>query len=114
MGHSNLLIFSKRWVTLAIDGKNHKKFVYLRNWKAGPSAPPLVLARKDKKGKGNQEESMDVAAGGGSSDEFSDEERVVVEERDERSEGRTNFGVQDVMFTTVILNDLNMSCRKFL
>ncbi|XVE93381.1 hypothetical protein REPUB_Repub01dG0186900 [Reevesia pubescens] len=86
-------LFKKMGDSLAIDGKGHKKFVYLRNWKAGPSAPPLVLARKDKKGKGNQEESMDIAAGAGSSDEFSDEERVVLEERDERrNEGRTNFG----------------------
>ncbi|XVE49208.1 hypothetical protein DITRI_Ditri01bG0064000 [Diplodiscus trichospermus] len=86
-------LFKKMGDTLAIDGKGHKKFVYLRNWKAGPSAPPLVLARKDKKGKGNQEESMDVAAGAGSSDEFSDEERVVVEEGDgRRNEGWTNFG----------------------
>ncbi|XP_022725477.1 uncharacterized protein LOC111281933 [Durio zibethinus] len=77
-------LFKKMGDTLAIEGKGHKKFVYLRNWKAGPSAPPLVLARKDKKGKGNQEESIDVAAGAG----FSDEERVVVEE----CEGRTNFG----------------------
>ncbi|XWS54794.1 hypothetical protein CRYUN_Cryun10bG0119600 [Craigia yunnanensis] len=94
MGAFKLVNLLKRWVdTLAIDGKSRKKFVYLRNWKAGPRAPPLVLARKDKKGKGNQEESMDVAAGAGSSDEFSDEERVVVEEHDERrNEGRTNFG----------------------
>ncbi|XVF67564.1 hypothetical protein PTKIN_Ptkin10aG0131300 [Pterospermum kingtungense] len=86
-------LFKKMRDTLAIDGKGHKKFVYLRNWKAGPSATPLVLARKDRKGKGNQEESMDVAAGTGSSDEFSDEERVVVKELDEsRNEGQTNFG----------------------
>ncbi|XWS39945.1 hypothetical protein CRYUN_Cryun18bG0097900 [Craigia yunnanensis] len=86
-------LFKKMGDTLAIDGKGHKKFVYLRKWKAGPSAPPLVLSRKDKKGKWNQEESMDIAAGAGSSDEFSEEERVVVEECGERrNEGRTNFG----------------------
>ncbi|KAK8698923.1 hypothetical protein V6N13_115026 [Hibiscus sabdariffa] len=86
-------LFKKMSDTLAIDGKGHKKFVYLRNWKAGPNAPPLVLARKDKKGKGNQEETMDAAAGAGSSDEFSDEERVVVEEHyEKRNEGKTNFG----------------------
>ncbi|KAB2047418.1 hypothetical protein E1A91_A13G043700v1 [Gossypium mustelinum] len=86
-------LFKKMGDTLAIDGKGHKKFVYLRNWKACPSAPPLVLTRKDKKGKGNQEESVDIAAGVGSSDEFSDEERVVVEEHyEKRNEGRTNFG----------------------
>ncbi|GMI88244.1 hypothetical protein like AT2G15560 [Hibiscus trionum] len=85
-------LFKKMSDTLAIDGKGHKRFVYLRNWKAGPSAPPLVLARKDK-GKGNQEETMDAAAGAGSSDEFSDEERVVIEEHYEKiNEGKTNFG----------------------
>ncbi|OMO74091.1 Limkain-b1 [Corchorus capsularis] len=86
-------LFKKMADTMAIDGKGHKKFVYLLNWKAGPSAPPLVLARKDKKGKGNQEEGMEVGVAAGSSDEFSDEERVVVEEHnDRRNEGQTNFG----------------------
>ncbi|EEF43676.1 uncharacterized protein LOC8275288 [Ricinus communis] len=77
-------LFKKMNDALAIDGKGQKKFVYLRNWKASPTAPPLVLQRKDKKGKCSQEESLDVMAGAGSSDEFSDEERVVVEEHEER------------------------------
>ncbi|KAL4615435.1 hypothetical protein ACB092_07G124600 [Castanea dentata] len=86
-------LFKKMSDSLFVEGKGHKKFVYLRNWKAGPSAPPLILTRKDKKGKGTQEESMDIVTGGGSSDEFSDEERVVIEENDvSRSQGNTNQG----------------------
>ncbi|XP_021911397.1 uncharacterized protein LOC110825252 [Carica papaya] len=77
-------LFKKMGDTMAIDGKGQRKFVYLRNWKSSPSAPPLVLMRRDKKGKGTQEETIDIAPAGGSSDEFSDEERVVVEEHNER------------------------------
>ncbi|KAG6652264.1 uncharacterized protein LOC122313171 [Carya illinoinensis] len=73
-------LFRKMGDTMAVEGKGNRKFVYLR--KSGPSAPPLVLTRKDKKGKGTQEECMDNVTGGGSSDEFSDEERVVIEEND--------------------------------
>ncbi|KAJ7967467.1 Meiosis arrest female protein [Quillaja saponaria] len=78
-------LFKKMGDTMSVVGKGHRRFVYLRNWKAGPSAPPLVLARKDKKGKQPQEESMDIVTGGCSSDEFSDEERVVIEEHHEKS-----------------------------
>ncbi|QCD83246.1 uncharacterized protein LOC114175875 [Vigna unguiculata] len=78
-------LFKKMGDALAVEGKGTRKFVYLRNWKAGPSAPPLSLAKKDKKGKGTQEENVNVVNGGCSSDEFSDEERVVIEEHDERS-----------------------------
>ncbi|KAJ9175307.1 hypothetical protein P3X46_013874 [Hevea brasiliensis] len=84
-------LFKKMNDALTIDGKGQKKLVCLRNWKASPSAPPLVLARKDKKGKGTQEESLDAMTGGGSSDEFSDEERVVVEEQEEsRNQGKVS------------------------
>ncbi|XVF01272.1 hypothetical protein REPUB_Repub04eG0073500 [Reevesia pubescens] len=113
-------LFKKMGDTLAIDGKGHKKFVYLRNWKSGPSAPPLILAKKDKKVKGNQEESMDVAVGAGSSDE----ERVVVEERGKRrNEGRTNFVAAGCDFDDHNLEQLkyelqeilvSYSCRIFL
>ncbi|KAK9287128.1 hypothetical protein L1049_015784 [Liquidambar formosana] len=86
-------LFKKMADAMAVEGKGQKRFVYLRNVKAGPSAPPLVLARKDKRGKGTQEENMDINPGGGSSDEFSDDERVVVEEHDERSNGeKTDMG----------------------
>ncbi|KAI4295661.1 hypothetical protein L6164_035680 [Bauhinia variegata] len=78
-------LFKKMGDTMAVEGKGHRKFVYLRNWKAGPSAPPLALARKEKKGKGGQDENADIVNGGCSSDEFSDEERVVIEEHDEQS-----------------------------
>ncbi|GMP48436.1 hypothetical protein CsSME_00015786 [Camellia sinensis var. sinensis] len=79
-------LLKKMGDTMAIEGKGQKKFVYLRNSRPGPSAPPLALAKKDKKGKGTQEENIDIITGvGGSSDEFSDEERVVIEEQDERT-----------------------------
>ncbi|KAJ1399065.1 OST-HTH/LOTUS domain [Sesbania bispinosa] len=86
-------LFKKMGDTMAVEGKGHRKFVYLRNWKACPSAPPLSPAKKDKKGKGAQEENANVVTGGCSSDEFSDEERVVIEEHDERScTGKGNQG----------------------
>ncbi|XP_019423417.1 PREDICTED: uncharacterized protein LOC109332813 [Lupinus angustifolius] len=78
-------LFKKMSDTLAVEGKGHRKFVYLRNWKACPSAPPLVLAKKNKKRKGVQEESANSFAGGCSSDELSDEERAVIGEHGERS-----------------------------
>ncbi|KAF5951749.1 hypothetical protein HYC85_009693 [Camellia sinensis] len=79
---------------IAIEGKGHKKFVYLQNLRPGPSAPPLPLAKKDKKGKESQEEIVDIITGGGSSDEFSDEKRVVVEEHDEwAGVEKTNLGM---------------------
>ncbi|KAF5727257.1 Endonuclease or glycosyl hydrolase [Tripterygium wilfordii] len=85
-------LFKKMSDALAIDGKGKKKCVYLRNWKAGPSAPPLPLARKVKGGERAQEECIDVI-GNGSSDEFSDEERVMIEEHDEtRNQGSFNMG----------------------
>uniref|UniRef100_A0A6N2K2K8 HTH OST-type domain-containing protein n=1 Tax=Salix viminalis TaxID=40686 RepID=A0A6N2K2K8_SALVM len=86
-------LFKKMGDAMAIYGKGQKRFVYLKNWKAGPSAPPTILARRDKTGKGLQEESLDAVTGGGSSDEVSDEERVVVEEHEEgRNQGKTNLG----------------------
>ncbi|KAK3015049.1 LOW QUALITY PROTEIN: hypothetical protein RJ639_005574 [Escallonia herrerae] len=79
---------------LYIEGKRQKKFVYLRNLRAGPNSPPLVVGKNDKKGKGTREENIDVIAGCGSSDEFSDDERVVVEEREERKSGdKTDLGI---------------------
>ncbi|KAA8536204.1 hypothetical protein F0562_028682 [Nyssa sinensis] len=81
---------------MTVEGKGHCKFVYLRNLRAGPSAPPLVLAKRDKKGKGTQEENFDINAGCGSSDELSDDERVVVEEHNGRRGGeRTDLRMAD-------------------
>ncbi|KAH7867339.1 hypothetical protein Vadar_032188 [Vaccinium darrowii] len=81
-------LFKKLGDTMAIEGKGQKKFVYLCNSRPGPGAPPIALAKKDRKEKGNQEENNYAIAGGGSSDEFSDEDRVVVEEQDERIAAR--------------------------
>ncbi|KAJ7946062.1 Meiosis arrest female protein [Quillaja saponaria] len=84
-------LFKKMVDAMAVEGKGNRKFVYLRNWKAGPSAPPLVLARKDKKGKGTPEESMDVVTGGCLSDEFSDDERIVID-YEKSNVGKTHQG----------------------
>ncbi|XP_061356302.1 uncharacterized protein LOC133300733 [Gastrolobium bilobum] len=86
-------LFKKMGDTMTVEGKGHHKIVCLRNWKAGPSAPPLSLAKKDKKGKGSQEKNAYVVTGSCSSDEFSDEDRLVIEELDERScTGKGNQG----------------------
>lgn len=85
-------LFKKMTDTLAVEGKGNRKFVYLQNVKAGSSEAPLVMARKDKKGKGIQEEIVDINNGGGSSDECSDDDRVVAEENDERSGEKTDTG----------------------
>lgn len=82
-------LFKKLGDMIAVEGRGQKKFVYLRNWKASPSA---ILIKKDKRGKGTQEESMN--AGCASSDEFSDDERVVVEENEEgRDQGKSSTGM---------------------
>lgn len=96
-------LFKKLGDMIAVEGRGQKKFVYLRNWKASPSA---ILIKKDKKGKGTQEESMN--AGCASSDEFSDDERVVVEENEEgRDQGKPNTG----MVGQTEINDENL--RQF-
>ncbi|KAI9124328.1 hypothetical protein K1719_005628 [Acacia pycnantha] len=77
-------LFKKMGDSMAVEGKGNRRFVYLRNRKASPSAPPLALAQKDKKGRGAQEENVDIITGC-SSDELSDEDRIVIEEQDERS-----------------------------
>ncbi|KNA23530.1 hypothetical protein SOVF_022110 [Spinacia oleracea] len=66
---------------VSVEGKGQKKFVYLRNGRAGPCAPSLA-PKSNKKGKGVQEENMETNVGCGSSDEFSDDERVVVEDQE--------------------------------
>lgn len=78
-------LFKKMGDTMAVEGKGQRKLVYLKNWKAYPSVPPLALAKKDKKGKGVREENVNVVTGGCSSDEFSDEERAVMGEHNQRS-----------------------------
>lgn len=101
-------LFKKMADTLAVEGKGHRKLVYLRNSKAGPSAPPLIMARKEKKGKGIQEENMDNITGCVSSDEFSDDERVVVEEHDERRR-EEKFGL---LASRCEINDQNIEQFK--
>ncbi|XP_059314023.1 uncharacterized protein LOC132064885 [Lycium ferocissimum] len=67
--------------TISVGGKGQKKFVYLYNSCALPSAPPITILKRDNKGKGTQEGNADIVTGVGSSDEFSDDERGLVKER---------------------------------
>ncbi|KAJ4716303.1 Meiosis arrest female protein [Melia azedarach] len=105
-------LFKKLGDMMTVEGKGQRKFVYLRNWKAGPSA---ILARRDKRGKSNQEESMNT--GCASSDEFSDDERVVVEENDEgRGQGKSEIDDQNLKQFKHELQEIlvSYSCRIFL
>lgn len=75
-GASKLVNLLKKMAdAISIEGKEHRKFVCLRNSKSGPNFPPVILARRDKKGKGAQEDGIELMAGGGSSDELSDDDR---------------------------------------
>ncbi|KAL7156824.1 hypothetical protein ABFS83_02G035200 [Erythranthe nasuta] len=67
--------------SIAIEGKGQRKTVCLRSSKGGSINPPVILARREKKGKGVQEDGgIDVIIGGcGSSDELSDDDRVAVD-----------------------------------
>ncbi|CAI9769944.1 unnamed protein product [Fraxinus pennsylvanica] len=71
-------LLEKMGDAMAIEGRGTRKFVYLRN------ARPLILAKRDKKGKEAQD-PIDVIAEAGSSEEPSDDERVVVKEYDDNS-----------------------------
>ncbi|PKI33518.1 hypothetical protein CRG98_046074 [Punica granatum] len=106
-------LFRKMSDAIAVDGKGHRKFVYLRNWKAGPnrSEPPSASAGKGKKVRGFPEESGDVITGcSGSSEEFSDEDRVLMEEQRNKSEDQSlqefKYELQEIL--------VSYSCRIFL
>ncbi|XP_065870361.1 uncharacterized protein [Euphorbia lathyris] len=109
-------LFMKMSDVLAIDGKGQKKFVYLRNWKASRSAPPIILARRDKKGKGTNEDGLDTMPAGGSSDEFSDEERMVVEEQEDKKNQCKTSTEQNLEQFKLELQEIlvSYSCRIFL
>lgn len=109
---------------ISVEGKGQKKFVCLRNVRVGPTAPALA-SKKDKRGKGLQEENTEANAACGSSDEFSDEERVVVEETEERraiekpnssSAGRFEIKDQNLLQFKYELEEIlvSYSCRIFL
>lgn len=68
--------------SLCVEGKAQKKFVHLRNCGTVQNASSSVLLKKEKKGKGSPDDSLDVITGAGSSDDFSDDDRVVVEQHD--------------------------------
>ncbi|KAM7252058.1 hypothetical protein ACFE04_023941 [Oxalis oulophora] len=116
---ANKLVFllNKMNDSIAIDGKGHKRSVYLRNFKAGPSAPPLTsTTRKEKKGKGSQYEVVNNNNEFGQSYEFSDGKRVAIEENDEKRNPREagndhilerfKFELQDIL--------VSYSCGIFL
>ncbi|KAL3538868.1 hypothetical protein ACH5RR_002234 [Cinchona calisaya] len=80
-GSSKLVTLLKKMAdSLVIEGKGQEKFVHLRKSKGGQSAPSLVITKKEKKGKGAQEDNNNRVAGVGSSDECSHEERVDTEQ----------------------------------
>ncbi|XP_047340893.1 uncharacterized protein LOC124944633 [Impatiens glandulifera] len=80
-GVCKLMDLVNKMDSVDISGKGPKRFVYLRNSRTSPSAPPLyLLTKKDEKGKGMQEDN--IIQGGASSDELSDEDRFVVEEEE--------------------------------
>ncbi|XP_049373926.1 uncharacterized protein LOC125838967 [Solanum verrucosum] len=64
---------------ISVEGKGQRKFAYLRNRRARPSTPPLIVAKKDRKGKRMQVVNADNVTTPESSDEFSDDERLVIE-----------------------------------
>lgn len=99
---------------MSIEGKGQKKFLYLRNGRAGPCALPL--APKSKKGKCVQEENLEANAVCGSSDEFSDDERVVVEEQEGRSAARFASEDQNLLQFKHELEEIlvSYSCGIFL
>ncbi|KAL6494714.1 hypothetical protein OROGR_031514 [Orobanche gracilis] len=64
---------------ISVVGKGQKRLVCLCSSKSGPVGQPVMLPRKDKKGKGVVEDNnIDLTAGGGSSDEVSVDESVVI------------------------------------
>ncbi|CAM8941613.1 unnamed protein product [Rhodiola kirilowii] len=73
-------LFKKMSDIIAVDGKGHKKVVYLRNMKPYASFTP---SRDESKVNSNQEDGLDATMCAGSSDELSDEER-------KQSDGTTN------------------------
>lgn len=72
--------------SLAVEGKGQKRFVYLRNSRGAQSSPSFVLLKKEKRGKGAQEDNIETMAGTGSSEDCSDEERVVIEQNERTGE----------------------------
>lgn len=103
---------------MLVEGEACQKLVRLRNSKPDISAPPLILTRKDKKGKGIHEDSLGVITGDGSSStDFSGEERV--EENDDNG-GKNDVGREiDQQYLEQFKHELqeilvSYSCRIFL
>ncbi|KAJ0254460.1 putative endonuclease or glycosyl hydrolase [Hirschfeldia incana] len=86
-------LFKKMGDVIAVDGKGNKRFVYLRSSRPSrvspPSPPPVVLLRRENKGK-----DIPIATNGGvSSDELSDTGSA----QSERSLEEFKFELQDIM-----------------
>ncbi|KAL3515284.1 hypothetical protein ACH5RR_022186 [Cinchona calisaya] len=108
--------------SLAIEGKGQKKFVSLRISRGGQCAPQLALAKKERKGKGSQEDNI-IVVGAGSSDECSDEERVVTEQDEKTGENSgSGLAAQSQVYSQSLekfkyeLQEIlvSYSCRVFL
>lgn len=83
---------------ISVEGKGHRKFVRLRDSRNDPAnpTPTVILARREKKGKAAQEDSIDTMAGAGSSDELSEEERMATEESGGKTEGEAKINFETV------------------
>lgn len=108
---------------ISIEGKGKKRIVCLGNSKLVPVNPPVILARREKKGKGAQE---DPTAGGGSSDEISDDDRVAIGKNND-SRGGENSNLETTDCSQVVIDEnlknfryelqeilVSYSCRVFL
>ncbi|KAI5661093.1 hypothetical protein M9H77_20416 [Catharanthus roseus] len=123
-GASKLVNLLKKMAdSLAVEGKGQKKFVYLCNLRAGKNVTSAIIPKKEKKGKGAPEDSIDMIAGPGSSDEFSEDERVVEEQHvkvEEKSDlalaGQSKFTVESLEKFKYELQEMlvSYSCRIFL
>lgn len=102
--------------SLCVEGKGQKKFVLLRNCGAVQNASSSVLPKKEKKGKGSPDDSIDVVTGAGSSDEFSDDDRVVAEQHDKSVLELTDQSDQCLEQFKYELQEIlvSYSCRIFL
>ncbi|KAJ8530066.1 hypothetical protein K7X08_036901 [Anisodus acutangulus] len=111
-------LFKKMSDAISVGGKGQKKFVYLYNSCAVPSAPPITILKRDNKGKGTREGNADIVTGVGSSDEFSDDERGLIKEHG----GSCEKSVMDAIVEKSLENFkyelqeilVSYSCRIFL
>ncbi|KAG2323088.1 hypothetical protein Bca52824_016301 [Brassica carinata] len=82
-------LFKKMGDVIAVDGKGNKRFVYLRSSRPSRVSPPVILLRRENKGK----YITTTTNGGVSSDELSDTGSA----QSDRSLEEFKFELQDIM-----------------